>query len=468
MFSSRPRASRRSQRPCASRAGVGSVGRRTADGSLRGTLAFALTAAAGGVMLITASQAAAATATAPDNCVMAGPIATCSYTAAGQYALPLPAGVTIAQVDAFGAAGGVDYFNQTGSGAGGSASGTVDVSGATSLLVFVGGGGGGPDSNGGSGGYNGGGAGGFDGGGGGGGASDVRTDGSLASRLLVAAGGGGGGIFGPAGGAAGSDGASSGNGRGGGAGTQVAGGAGGSSDTGNPGIDGSFGNGGGDSFSYIYGGGGGAGYYGGGSGGAGSGGLKGGGGGGGSSFVPLGGTTGVAVNTPASVTVTFAATAPDAPTGATATAGIGQADVSWTDSAYDWGFAITGYTVTATDSTDALNGGQTCTGVEHELHRDRADSRRQLHLHRRRELDTGQCELSSVQRGEPDIGAGRHHVADVADRPRRLIRVVRRGGERLPDADRAVAALHRRRGQLRRHRWCDVDGVHDADAHLGR
>jgi hypothetical protein len=314
-------------------------------------------------MFGTATQAAAATASAPDNCVLTVHIATCSYTAAGQYSLPLPAGVTTAQVDAVGAAGGVDYFNHTGSGAAGSASGVVDVSGATSLLVFVGGRGGGPDSNGGAGGYNGGGGGGFDGGGGGGGASDVRTDGSLASRLLVAAGGGGAGIFGPAGGAAGADGASSGNAHGGAAGTQVAGGAGGTSDNGEPGIAGSFGTGGGGSFSYIWGGGGGAGYYGGGSGGTGSGALAGGGGGGGSSFVPLGGTTGVAPGTSASVTVTFSATAPDAPTGATATAGIGQSDVSWTDSAYDWGFAITGYTVTATDSTNALNGGQTCTGA---------------------------------------------------------------------------------------------------------
>ncbi len=351
MLSSRPKISRLPVRPGATGAG------------LRGTLAFALAAAAGGVMFVTATQAAAATATAPGNCGVSGQSVTCTYLDAGQYTLPMPAGVTTAQVDAWGASGGVDYFNQTGGGAGGYASGVVDVSGAASLLVFVGGNGGGPDSNGGSGGYNGGGVGGFDGGGGGGGASDVRTDGSLASRLLVAAGGGGGGIFGPAGGAAGADGTSSGNAHGGGAGTQVAGGAGGTSDNGNPGMDGSLGYGGGNSFAYIFGGGGGAGYYGGGSGGTGSAGLAGGGGGGGSSFVPLGGTTGPAINTPASLTLTFTATAPDAPTGATATAGIGRADVSWTDSAYDWGFGISGYTVTATDSTNALNGGQTCTGA---------------------------------------------------------------------------------------------------------
>jgi glycine rich protein/fibronectin type III domain protein/Ig-like domain-containing protein/immunoglobulin I-set domain protein len=317
-------------------------------------------------MFSTAVQAAAVTASAPDNCVLTVHIATCSYTAAGQYALPLPAGVTSAQVDAFGAAGGVEYYNHTGSGAGGSASGTIDVSTTASLWVFVGGVGGGPGTNHPPGGYNGGGAGGSFGGGGGGGASDVRTsDGLLGSRLLVAAGGGGAGGSAATtsvapGGAADAAGAGTGRAGGGGPGTQSAGGDGGTSNIGQPGAAGSFGNGG--SMSTVYGGGGGAGYFGGGSGGGGDDG-RGGGGGGGSSFVPLGGTTGVAVNTPASVTVTFTATAPDAPTGATATAGIGQADVSWTDSAYDWGFAITGYTVTATDSTNALNGGQTCTGA---------------------------------------------------------------------------------------------------------
>ncbi len=353
MFSSRARMSRRS------------TARRARSAGVSGTLAFALTAAAGGIMFVTATQAAALTATAPDNCAMTGPVATCSYTAAGQYALPLPSGVTTAEVDAFGAAGGVDYWDHTGSGAGGAASGTIDVSTTASLWVLVGGVGGGPDDNGPPGGYNGGGPGGDFGGGGGGGASDVRTsDGTLDSRVLVAAGGGGAGGAAAtpsvaAGGSADAAGAGTGRAGGGGPGTQSAGGDGGTSNNGEPGNPGGAGNGGAN---VIYGGGGGGGYFGGGAGGGGDDG-RGGGGGGGSSFVPLGGTTGVAVNTPASVTVTFTATAPDAPTGATATAGIGQADVSWTDSAYDWGFPITGYTVTATDSTDALNGGQTCTGA---------------------------------------------------------------------------------------------------------
>ena len=318
----------------------------------RSALVVTLTAFASGIVLVNATDAGAATA--PSGCTVVSHVATCSYTAAGQYTLPLPAAVTSAQVDAVGAAGGVDYYNHTGGGAGGSASGTVAVATGTTLSVYVGGVGGGPSYSSASGGFNGGGAGGGAGGGGGGGASDVRTSGSLDSRLLVAGGGGGGGIFGTSGGAAGANGASVSGSGGGGAGTQSAGGAGGTSSLGYPGHDGSFGYGGNGS---IDGGGGGAGYYGGGSGGGGTGG---GGGGGGSSFVPSGGTTGVA-SSPASVTVTFTATAPDAPTGATAVVGIGQATASWTAPAYDWGFSISGYTATAHDATSVGRGGQTCT-----------------------------------------------------------------------------------------------------------
>ena len=54
-------------------------------------------------------------------------------------------------------------------------------------------------------------------------------------------------------------------------------------------------------------------------------------------------------------------TVPDAPTGATATAGNGSASVSWT-APFDEGSAITSYTVTATDSTTPANGGQTASG----------------------------------------------------------------------------------------------------------
>src|SRR6266516_1510494 len=317
----------------------------------RSALVATLTAAASGIVFVNATDAGAATA--PSGCTVVSHVATCSYTSAGQYTLPLPAAVTSAQVAAIGAAGGVDYYDHAGSGAGGSASGTVTVPTGTTLSVYVGGVGGGPAYPNTPGGFNGGGSAGA-GGGGGGGASDVRTSGSLDSRLLVAGGGGGGGIFGTSGGAAGANGASVSGSGGGGAGTQSAGGAAGTSSLGFPGRDGSFGNGGNGS---IDGGGGGAGYYGGGSGG---GGVGGGGGGGGSSFVPEGGTTGT-TSAAASVTVTFTATAPDAPTDATAVAGIGQVTASWTASAYDWGFSITGYTATAHDATAVGRGGQTCT-----------------------------------------------------------------------------------------------------------
>jgi large repetitive protein len=54
--------------------------------------------------------------------------------------------------------------------------------------------------------------------------------------------------------------------------------------------------------------------------------------------------------------------APAAPTGVTATPTDGQATVNWTDvpDADDGGSAITGYTITAADSTTTANGGETC------------------------------------------------------------------------------------------------------------
>jgi hypothetical protein len=65
--------------------------------------------------------------------------------------------------------------------------------------------------------------------------------------------------------------------------------------------------------------------------------------------------------TPQSFTLTVIGP-PSAPTIGTATAGNGDATVSFTAPASDGGSSILGYTVTATDTTYAFNGGQTQTG----------------------------------------------------------------------------------------------------------
>ncbi len=68
-------------------------------------------------------------------------------------------------------------------------------------------------------------------------------------------------------------------------------------------------------------------------------------------------------------------TVPGAPTAAHATAGPNQAAVSFTAPASNGGSAITGYTVTASDSTTPANGGQTATGSRQPDHGERPDQR---------------------------------------------------------------------------------------------
>ena len=62
---------------------------------------------------------------------------------------------------------------------------------------------------------------------------------------------------------------------------------------------------------------------------------------------------------PASATIT-PATAPGTPGTPTATAGVGTANVTWSAPSSNGGASITGYTVTAVDSTNPARGGQTC------------------------------------------------------------------------------------------------------------
>ena len=57
------------------------------------------------------------------------------------------------------------------------------------------------------------------------------------------------------------------------------------------------------------------------------------------------------------------ATVPGAPTGVSATPGNAQAKVSFTPPVINGGSTITGYTVTATDTTNSANGGQTASGA---------------------------------------------------------------------------------------------------------
>jgi hypothetical protein len=289
------------------------------------------------------------------GCVVAA-TTTCTFNYTGApEAWVVPAGVTSATFDVFGASSGDDILSLRG--LGGEVKVTAAVSTGDTYQLLVGGGGGGYTSfGGGAAGFNGGGAGGAGGiggtlsgvyGAGGGGGSDVRSGAcaatltcGLADRIIVAGGGGGGSISaggsfnakggdgGYPSGSPGTAGGSSVDGGSGGGGTQFDGGAlglgafGAASGTkGALGLGGGGGTGaneenqGGDG-----GGGGGGGYYGGGGGGGGEESGAGGGGGGGSSFGPAGATftNGVQSGIDGLITVTY--TTPSAVTLASASA----------------------------------------------------------------------------------------------------------------------------------------------------
>jgi hypothetical protein len=238
-----------------------------------------------------------------------------TYTAVGESAFVVPAGVHRVDVALTGAHGGAPS-NATlyAAGRGAVVTGALAVSPGDRLYVEVGG----PGADGDPGQFGiarpGGANGGGSGSAGGGGASDIRTrpanePGSLTTRLAVAAGGGGAGVVWH-GGDAGADGARSAtsyaHGR---AGTATTGGMGGTPHSGGYGTAGGLGQGGAGAGSLMRGGGGGGGLFGGG-GGAGvnvccdTGSV--GGGGGGSSLVPPGGTLQHAARTvPAQVTIGY-------------------------------------------------------------------------------------------------------------------------------------------------------------------
>jgi uncharacterized repeat protein (TIGR01451 family) len=269
----------------------------------------------GGIMTLLVGSSAAADPAA--GCTPVSPTpgqtVTCVFVyTGGAQSWSVPAGVTDATVDVYGAAGGDAAGGTEAGGLGGHASADLPLTPAQTVTVDVGGHGGGTDDLclggvGATGGFNGGEPGGGASGGsiancpgaGGGGASDVRIGGtSLSDRALVAGGGGGaanaGGfdpndtsIFitadgGGGGGLTGANGNAAGARGGGGSGGDQSG-ASGSGDLGT----GSAGGDGNDPFVPTGGGGGGGGYYGG----AGGGGTPNvGGGGGGSGFIPTGGS----------------------------------------------------------------------------------------------------------------------------------------------------------------------------------
>jgi hypothetical protein len=235
---------------------------RSAAGGRRARLRLAVLGLVCGLLVVVAgSVSAPAGATPAPVCVASVCSVTFAYTGAAD-SWTVPAGVTSATFDLYGAQGGGSAGNALFfAGLGGELKATLAVSAGTSIQVTVGGQGAGLAA-----GFNGGGGGGF----GGGGASDIRVGGTgLADRKLVAGGGGGAGrtacVTNADGGAGGGVSGSPGNAGcdgfvAGGGGTQTTGGTGGG---GGVATDGAFGVGGSGS---ELGGGGGGGWYGGGGG----------------------------------------------------------------------------------------------------------------------------------------------------------------------------------------------------------
>lgn len=142
--------------------------------------------------------------TAEDNSLWASAQAktyystTFAYTGA-QQTWTVPAGITSAQIEAWGAQGGSDNSNIgygiNSGGKGGYAKGVINVTTGQSIYVYVGGKGQDDYCTTSNGGYNGGGNGTPCLGGGGGGASDVRIGGTALSARFIIAGGGGGSTY---------------------------------------------------------------------------------------------------------------------------------------------------------------------------------------------------------------------------------------------------------------------------------
>jgi uncharacterized repeat protein (TIGR01451 family) len=354
-----------------------------------------------GALVLSLLVGSSAAADPPAGCTTSAGVTTCvfAYTGAAQ-TWTVPAGVSSATFDLFGAQGGdgliIPFGFPRAGGMGGEAKATLAVTSGQVLEVFVGGQGASTPS-GGAGGFNGGAAGGAtDGnarggpGGGGGGASDVRTGSfALSDRVLVAGGGGGssdGGVIDDIGGGGGGNpqgdtGHSSGLGAGGGVGgTQTVGGSGGtgSAFTGcggsaGPGVAGSSGSGGkGGNAEPIGtftgggtgGGGGGGGYFGGG--GGGGGGCDngaGGGGGGGSSTGPTGTTFQNGVRSGNGlVTISYTTPVPDLTISKSHSGNFsqGQTGAQYTITATNAGSSSTTGTVTVADTLPA---GLTATGI---------------------------------------------------------------------------------------------------------